>query len=186
MRRFAPTIRLFCLACVAATLASPPAVADDGAAEAEIAARLDDWKDAFNKRAVSRICDLFSNDLVSTVRGRPDEGRDAVCRRIANALADHSFTSRYALDIKEVIVSGDLAVVRLVWSLETRRGGAFVVSKEPGLDVFRREPDGKWRISRFLAFSLPPKQESPWSKASRQIPNRAPASQASRGPAIRP
>jgi ketosteroid isomerase-like protein len=148
MLRFASTIRFLCLACVTATLASPPAVADDGATRAEIAARLDDWKDAFNTRAVSRICDLYSTDLVSTVSGRPDEGRDAVCRRIANALADRSFTIRYALDLKEIIVSGDLAVVRLVWSVETRRGGALVVSKEPGLDVFCRESDGKCQTAR--------------------------------------
>ena len=30
------------------------------------------------------------------------------------------------------------------------------VTKEPGLDVFRRQPDGRWAISRFLAFSNAP------------------------------
>ena len=35
-------------------------------------------------------------------------------------------------------------------------GGTKRVSTEPGLDVFRREPDGLWRIVRFLAFSTEP------------------------------
>jgi hypothetical protein len=36
------------------------------------------------------------------------------------------------------------------------RGGTKRVATEPGLDVFRREPDGLWRIVRFLAFSIQP------------------------------
>ena len=48
------------------------------------------------------------------MRGRSDEGRDGVCRRIAAALADRGLTMRYAPQIEEILVSGDLAVVRLV------------------------------------------------------------------------
>ncbi|MCJ7598172.1 MAG: hypothetical protein MUO41_06005, partial [Methyloceanibacter sp.] len=63
-----------------------------------------------------------------------------------------SFT--YALDIKEILVSGDMAAVRLVWTLtvEPKGGGAAIVSAEPGLDIFRKAPNGSWKIARFLAF----------------------------------
>ena len=90
------------------------------------------------------------------MRGRPDEGRDAVCRRIASALADRGATLRYTPDIEEILVSGDLAVVRLVWTVTIQRGPSPAVTKEPGLDVFRREPDGQGRIIRFLAYSNAP------------------------------
>jgi ketosteroid isomerase-like protein len=61
----------------------------------------------------------------------------------------------YAPDIKEILVSGDLAAVR-VRHLKTRRtGGPKVETTEPGLDLFRREPDGSWRIIRFLAYEAP-------------------------------
>jgi steroid delta-isomerase len=63
---------------------------------------------------------------------------------------------RYAPEIKAILVSGDLAVVRLVWSVMVQRGPTPAVSTESGLDVFRREPDGQWRIVRFLAFSNAP------------------------------
>jgi steroid delta-isomerase len=137
-------------------LVPAPARADVEADRTAIAARLQAWTEAFNARDASRTCDLFSADLVSTMRGRRDEGRDAVCRRIAAALADKTMTIRYAPDIREILVSGDLAVVRLVWSVTIQRGPAPHASKEPGLDVFRREPDGQWRIIRFLAFSDEP------------------------------
>ena len=144
------------LAGVISALSLAPAFADAADDKAAISARLEAWADAFNARDAIRTCDLFSADLVSTMRGRPDEGRDAVCRRIAAALADRHLTMRYAPEIKEILVSGDLAVVRLVWLMTVQRGPTPAVSKEPGLDVFRREPDGQWRIVRFLAFSDAP------------------------------
>ena len=130
--------------------------ADVESDKAAIAARLQDFTAAFNARDAVGACDIFAPDLVSTMRGRPDNGREAVCKRIAAALADRSKTMRYAPDIEEIIVSGVLAIVRLVWNVTETQGGATRVSKEPGLDVFRRQPDGKWSIARFLAFSNGP------------------------------
>jgi steroid delta-isomerase len=51
-------------------------------------------------------------------------------------------------------VWGDTAVVRLDWTLTVRPrdGGGESVSLEPGLDVFRREGDGRWRIVRYMAY----------------------------------
>jgi uncharacterized protein (TIGR02246 family) len=146
--------RLLLFACLAGAIG--PAQADVEADKAAIAARLTDWTAAFNARDAAAVCDLFAPDLVSTMRGRRDEGRDAVCKRIAVALADRSMEMRYAPEIEEIVVSGDLAFVRLVWTVTIERGGAKRVSTEPGLDVFRREPDGRWRITRFLAFSNEP------------------------------
>ena len=56
------------------------------------------------------------------------------------------------------MISGDLAVVRLVWHLTvTRRDGSPpITSQEPGMDVFRRQTNGSWQIIRYLAFEAPP------------------------------
>jgi ketosteroid isomerase-like protein len=80
-------------------------------------------------------------------------GKKATCDRIAAALADDTRRLTYSADIEEIIVSGDLAAVRLVWTFRVRKGGEDRVSREPGLDLFRRQPDGAWRIARFLAYS---------------------------------
>jgi ketosteroid isomerase-like protein len=59
--------------------------------------------------------------------------------------------------IKEIIVSGDLAVVRLTWTLKVRSEGApgDVISQDTGLDIFRRQLDGRWKIIRYIAFEAP-------------------------------
>jgi uncharacterized protein (TIGR02246 family) len=133
-----------------------PAWADADADKAAIVERLRRWTEAFNARDAKGTCDLFAPDLIATFRGAPDRGREAICAQIAKALADSGKRMRYEPDIREIEVSGDLAVVRLVWTLTVDAGSAARTSREPGIDVFRRQPDGRWSIARYLAFSDQP------------------------------
>ncbi len=77
---------------------------------------------------------------------------------LRRSLEDPERSFRYALDVKEILISGDLAVVRLVWTLQVARkvGGDKHSSEEPGMDVFRLQHDGHWRISRYLAYPATP------------------------------
>ena len=58
-------------------------------------------------------------------------------------------------DINDVIVDGDLAVVRLIWTLTVRDGSGQVLETtvEDGVDVFRRQADGSWKIHISHAFT---------------------------------
>ena len=146
------------LSCCSALLlgaARSPQAADP--AEVAIRAALAKWTADFNARDSSRICDLFAADLVYDYRGFPERDYTAVCALLRRSLADDTRRFSYSLDIKEIIVSGDLAVVRLVWTLDVTPVGTSqaVRSTEPGLDIFRRQPDGSWRIARVLAFEAP-------------------------------
>lgn len=128
-----------------------------GKDEAAIRDALAKWTADFNARDAARICDLFASDLVYDYRGFPERTHADLCGLLRRSLADQTKQFTYALDIKEIIVSGDLAVVRLVWTLRTTLPGASTVveSKEPGLDVFRRQPDGGWKIARYIAYEAP-------------------------------
>lgn len=133
--------------------AAPPAVASDSA-RAEIKAALVQWKDDFNAGRADKVCDLFARDLRADFRGQPERGYDALCGLLRRSLADRARAYSYALAIKEILVWGDTAVVRLTWTLTVRprAGGRTTTSVEPGLDVFRRQRDGHWRIVRYLAY----------------------------------
>jgi steroid delta-isomerase len=127
--------------------AAAPALADDAA---DIRARLEQWTDDFNQRRIEPVCDLFSKELLSTVRGQGDTDYATRCDILTRSLNDKAREYHYDLDLHEVIVEGDLAVVRLTWTLFITPLN--VTSVEPGIDVFRKEADGQWRIIRYLSY----------------------------------
>lgn len=90
--------------------------------------------------------DIFSRDLIAIMRRRPDEGRVAVCRRIAKALANRRLSIQYALDIGEIVVGSNIALVRLVWRENKRVGAIGKVSCEPGIDL---SPRSRWEVANY-------------------------------------
>ena len=150
------------LPCVIAALALFGATAqvagqDESSAKAAITERLNRWTAAFNAKEPTAICDLFAPDLRYTVDDILNGSRDQLCGNIDKVLAAPGLTLRYAEpNIHEILVSGDLAVVRLTWTLTAEKGGARDVTTEEGMDVFRRAPDGVWSIARYIAFSTRP------------------------------
>jgi len=128
-----------------------PALADDAA---EIRYRLEQWVGDFNAARGNALCDLYSRDLVAVFRGQPTRGHDEVCDLLMRAIADPARDYRYDLDLHEVIVEGDLAVARLTLTLFI--SPLNITSVEPGMNVFRKEPDGAWRIIRYFAYEEEP------------------------------
>jgi steroid delta-isomerase len=149
--------RPFASALATALVLGTAAAADPAADEAAIRARLEAWAAAFNARDAAGVCDLFAPDLVYSVPEIVDGTRDTMCGNLAAVLARPDIGLHYdPPEIREVIVEGDLAVVRLAWTLESTVNGVQETNVEAGLHVFRRQPDGRWSIARFLAFTIPP------------------------------
>ncbi|MFM0729631.1 nuclear transport factor 2 family protein [Paraburkholderia sediminicola] len=141
----------------AAVGAVTPAHADVNSDRAAITDRLQRWAVAFNARDAAGVCDVFAPDLISTVPEALDGSRDALCERLSAVLAKPELQLHYdSPDLREIIVSGDIAVVRLFWTLTARKGGESSVTTEAGMDIFKRQPDGKWSIARFISFSATP------------------------------
>ncbi len=124
----------------------------------EIRAALEQWTTDFNAGRADRVCALFAPDLIASYQGQPESDFDTLCARLRQSLSDPTVAYRYDLAIQEILVSGDLAVVRLVWTLTVRRNGGSAEERivEPGMDVFRREAEGTWRIFRYLAYPASP------------------------------
>jgi uncharacterized protein (TIGR02246 family) len=128
-----------------------PVLADDAAAE--IKGALTQWMEDFNAGKTDRVCDLFAADVRADFRGYPARDHQAVCELLTKSLTDSTRVFRYALDIREVLIFGDVAVVRLVWTLTIKEGdGPEIKSVEPGMDIFRRQADGSWKIVRYMAY----------------------------------
>jgi ketosteroid isomerase-like protein len=132
-------------------------LAEAATPEAAIGLALARWTDDFNAGRSETVCDLFAPDLRADVRGALPRDFDNQCRLLRNALADPERAYTSAFELKEIVVDRDIAVVRLTWTDTTRvkATGQVSVTKDEGLDVFRRGGDGGWHIVRYMAYELP-------------------------------
>jgi ketosteroid isomerase-like protein len=146
-------------ACAIVLLAWPvPALAvarEDGAAV--IRAELEAWTKAYNARQADKTCGIFSEDLRYKFGEIRDRGYNDICTALHGLLGDETHRSHYTLDLREILVYGDVAVVRLIWTLEESKAGSSITvrSLEPGMDIFEHQKDGSWKIIRYLAYTSP-------------------------------
>jgi uncharacterized protein (TIGR02246 family) len=129
--------------------AARPAEADENA----IRSAIENWRSAFNSRDEQQVCDLFAADIVANYQGEPTRDFASLCEMLRTALRDLGARFQYSVRINEIVVYGDSAVVRLVWTLEIDRAGTpRETVEEPAVDIFRHQADGSWKISRYLAY----------------------------------
>ena len=134
-----------------------PATAQPASPDTEIRAALVQWMNDFNAGHADKICDIFAPSLRADNKGVPERDFEAQCALLHKVLGDPERSYAYALDLKEVIAEGDMAVARMLWTLTTRSKATANDSavQEQGLDVFGRGSDGRWRIIRFMTFERP-------------------------------
>lgn len=123
-----------------------------------IEAALRQWPNDFNAENVDGVCGLFADDAVLVYPDSADRNRDEFCNQMRKLFDDPTKTFSYAPpDIREVLVDGDLATVRLIWTLTARdaSGKVLETTAENGVDVFVRQPDGAWKIHVSQAFTQP-------------------------------
>lgn len=125
-------------------------------AKDEIRLALENWTKDFNEKKVDKICGLFAQDLIANYGDYPELSYESICTQLKSSLTMQDRTFNYTLDLQEIIVTGDLGVVRLIWTLEVSDSNGHLVEtvKDRGIDIFRRQSDGKWRISRYIAYPM--------------------------------
>jgi ketosteroid isomerase-like protein len=129
---------------------------DPAADRAAIETALRQWPDDFNDRKLPAVCGLFADDVVLAYPDGGDRDRGQFCDRMKTLFDDPAKSFSYAEpDIKEVLVAGDLATVKLFWTLTVadKSGKVLDTMVEDGLDVFQRQADGSWKIHISHAFT---------------------------------
>ena len=147
----------FIAAAVIAVAATPHARAagDKVDAERRIRAALADWVAAANRGDYTGAMAVWAPDLVGWAPTGPD---DSYARELGySKLPPQPVRTTYALTINEVIVDGSLAVVRDTWTQTTKQdAGADQRATFRSFEVWRRQPDGAWKISRWIDGPLQP------------------------------
>src|ERR1700733_9709357 len=86
-------------------------------AEAEIIYSLHKWPEDFNAGNVEAVCGLFARDLVASYPGTRDRNYEEMCRHLRAVLTDPNKKFHYnEPEIEQILLQGNMAVVRLVWT----------------------------------------------------------------------
>ena len=145
--------RIIAAAALTALLSPPGGTEPTEAAENEIRSAIENWRSAFNARDEDRVCALFAPDLIANYQSEPERDYTSLCDMLRSAIRDPDVAYRYSVGINEIMVYADAAVVRLVWTLEIdKAGNPTKTVQEPAVDIFHRQADGSWKISRYLAY----------------------------------
>ena len=106
------------------------------------------WFQATMNGNVADIGDLMTDDVVFLTPGRTPFGRQEFIDSF-KAMKEHVAMTCDG-EYTEIVVDGDLAyaMARLDITVTPKNGGAAKQLSGNALSVFRRLPDGKWRLSR--------------------------------------
>jgi len=126
-------------------------------AEATVRAALAQWPADFAAKRTAAVCGLFAPDVVLSYPATVDRDFDTICAHFGALFATDDRTFSYAAPvIEDVVADNDTVVVRLIWTLTVldASGTALEIVQEQGIDVFRRQPDGSWKIRISHAYPL--------------------------------
>lgn len=126
---------------------------------ASIEAVLRGYEAALNAGDSAAAVEVYADDAVFMAQHRaPAKGRSAIRQAYDEIFA--AIRLNVAFGVDEVDVTGDTAWARTHSSGETEIRGTGAKSSERNseLFIFRRQPDGRWRIARYLFATQNPPQ----------------------------
>ena len=132
---------------------SPPGSMRDDAAESAIRAEIERGARGFMSANPDEILAHYARDVVLSYPGIPDQDYATLARGYADLRsrpADVRVTTVPTFD--ELLVSGDLAIVRLRWTTTIARGDSATTRHLKDLQVWRREPNGRWMFIRGMHY----------------------------------
>ncbi len=115
--------------------------------EAVIRQTLAAWVAAYNSGDYATAGKVWAPDLIGWPASGPDDSFAREAEALKHAPQGKSPTTRYKLTIEEVMVSGDMAVVRDIWTEVPEQGQS---KQFRSYEVWRRQSDGAWKIARWI------------------------------------
>ncbi len=141
---------------LASSLAASEPAASEKQIEAEVRAEFARWTEAYKRHDLQGTMMIFDPQVRFAFQGGPDVGYAELERSYVADFKTNS-TAEWVGSIDEVQASGDLAAEFSSWKLIDHRGGKEIVLEENrGMDLFRRNARGEWRIVRSLNYPVKP------------------------------
>jgi uncharacterized protein (TIGR02246 family) len=139
------------LASVILALLALPTLRAADSAETEVRAEFARWTAAYRAHDLAGTMAIFDPGVRFAFQGGPDSGYAELRRGYEQEFRGGS-TAVWVGAIDEVIASGDVAAEFSTWQLVDPTGR--VLEHNRGMDLFRRDAHGRWRIIRSLNYPV--------------------------------
>jgi ketosteroid isomerase-like protein len=140
------TILTFAVLLAAAACNTQPAATFTAEDEVAIRAVLDQWASNTTANRFMENLDLYTEDSAELL-ATPREGKSAIRERWGGFADDLQFTDS-DLNVREIIGMGDVAYTWIEFSNTYEADGEPWVQSGTWMVLFRRSPEGVWRIHR--------------------------------------
>lgn len=126
---------------------------DDKRSEAQIRKALADWVAATNRRDNAAANTIWGNNVIGWFPEATEFSESAAFSVAGLPERQGESYSTYELKIDEVAVSGSMASVYDIWTETKHFSGSNVTVRRiiRGNELWRIQPDGKWRIVRWVS-----------------------------------
>jgi len=116
------------------------------------------WVAAYASYDLKATMDIFAEDVIFSFQGSPDQHYADLESGYKAEFARARTQREWVPEFEESECSGNLAFVRSTWILrQTDPSGKIEdLTKNRGIDLFRRSKDGKWKIFRSLNYPFNP------------------------------
>ena len=117
--------------------------------EREIRSLIEKFADAYHSGDLQGVLDCYADDLIKLRNGAPAETKPIVAERIAQVFDKYS--SRVDATVDEILIDGDLAVVRGNFTviLTPKSGGETQTIERRYLEVWQQDK-GRWLVARTM------------------------------------
>ncbi len=148
-------LQIILLACLTFCLASISYADNSNDDMAVFQTLFQHWADAFNKKNISASCAIFSPQISADYLGFPTKNYTIICDGFKKIFEEKNREYRYQFKINHIYRSGDLAAVRITWSLDIFENNARIsTTKDEGLDILQKQTNGEWQIVNYLSYPI--------------------------------
>jgi len=135
-----------------------PVHAKPADAESEVRAEFARWMAAYKDHDLAGTMAIFAADVRFAFQGGPDVGYAELKRSYEQDFKVKS-AAEWVGTIDEVQASGDLAAEFSTWKFIDPAGN--MLAHNRGMDLLRRDAQGRWRIVRSLNYPVKPPTPPP-------------------------
>lgn len=123
---------------------------------AAIKNELNKWMTAYNQKNLNNSISIFAENYIGFYAGHPDQTINSIKEQNEQVFKNKYLKATLGMEVVEIETGGDIAYVSVKqkWSFKPSIMDKAQIVFEKGILIFKKQPDGKWRIIRSSTFPV--------------------------------